>query len=355
MQNKLHQEIYQIFISYRRNGSDAHARVFYEKLRERGYSVFLDFESLFSGGFEKRILSAVEECTDFLLLLPKDGLDRCAEENDLLRKEIRQAIQCNKNIIPVFIGGFKMPEKAMLPADIAELADEHGFDCSMEYFGAVFERLLRNLNSTPENEDLYKALMDIRARALSVKHAYFKRWTSIKLNRFLADNDMFFDGTNWTNPHSEETFGIVGIGYTQRCLKATTAVSDYWEDDFSKAYLEKQHELIEKGVTVTRIFILEKGKTPGAVRQMQYQYEMGIKVYYIEKGDEYIDPEWLSEDYLIQDDELLVQIYCDTHQFSSQNQNTEEITMDPVKVQLKVERFQRILERSVEYKPCEET
>ena len=166
---------------------------------------------------------------------------------------------------------------------------------------------------------------------------------------------MFFDGTNWTNPHSEETFGIVGIGYTQRCLKATTAVSDYWEDDFSKAYLEKQHELIEKGVTVTRIFILEKGKTPGAVRQMQYQYEMGIKVYYIEKGDEYIDPEWLSEDYLIQDDELLVQIYCDTHQFSSQNQNTEEITMDPVKVQLKVERFQRILERSVEYKPCEET
>ena len=80
---------YQIFISYRRNGSDAHARVFYEKLKEIGYTVFLDFESLFSGGFKLNILKAIEECTDFVLLLPKDGLDRCQDEDDLLREANR--------------------------------------------------------------------------------------------------------------------------------------------------------------------------------------------------------------------------------------------------------------------------
>ena len=35
---------YQIFISYRRNGSDAHARVFYEKLKEIGYDRTLIIE-----------------------------------------------------------------------------------------------------------------------------------------------------------------------------------------------------------------------------------------------------------------------------------------------------------------------
>ena len=99
------QNNYQIFISYRRNGSDAHARVFYEKLKEIGFSVFLDFESLFSGGFEANILSAIDSCEDFILLLPKDGLERCVSEEDLLRKEIRQAIAGKKNIIPIFITG----------------------------------------------------------------------------------------------------------------------------------------------------------------------------------------------------------------------------------------------------------
>ena len=37
MQNYEMQDHYQIFISYRREGSDAHARVFYEKLKERGF------------------------------------------------------------------------------------------------------------------------------------------------------------------------------------------------------------------------------------------------------------------------------------------------------------------------------
>ena len=48
-------EQYQIFISYRRDGSDAHARIIYDKLKNLGYRVFLDFESLFSGGFRKNL------------------------------------------------------------------------------------------------------------------------------------------------------------------------------------------------------------------------------------------------------------------------------------------------------------
>ncbi len=342
---------YQIFISYRRNGSDAHARVFYEKLKEIGFTVFLDFESLFSGGFETNILTAIDECEDFVLLLPKDGLQRCVNEEDLMRKEIKQAIDGKKNIIPIFINGFKMPEKKDLPADISVLSEEHGFDCSMEYFDAVFEKLLRNLNSRPKDDYLYETISRVRNKTLSVQHDYFKKWVCVKLDEFLAENDEFFDGTNWTNPHSEQTFGIAGIAFTKKSLKATTAVADYWDDNFTIEYLNKQAEMIKKGVTIHRIFIIEKGCVENAVKQMDYQYNLGINVFYIEKGNEFIDPSWLLEDYLIQDDELLVQIYCESHQFDSQNNNNEEITMNPIKVKKKVERFQRILERSIRYDP----
>ncbi len=342
---------YQIFISYRRNGSDAHARVFYEKLKEKGFSVFLDFESLFSGGFKKNISKAVNECEDFVLLIPSGGLDRCSDEDDTLRHEIRLALEGKKNIIPIFINGFKMTDVKVFPEDIAAISEINGIDCTMEYFDAVFEKLLRNLHSEPSDNYVYETLDNVRKKLLSVEHDYFKKWACMKVNDFLSENEDFFDGTNWTNPHAEDTFGVSGIEFTNKSIKAITAVSDYWQDNFTIEYLKKQAAIVADGAVIQRVFVLEDNGLESAVAQMDYQHNLGIEVYYIEKSNEYIDPEWLEEDYLIQDDELLVQIYCDTHQFKTQNKNNEQITMDSVKVRKKIERFQRILERATRYDP----
>ncbi len=340
---------WQIFISYRRNGTDAHARVFYEKLREKGYTVFLDFESLYSGGFEDAILTAVDSCTDFILLLPEKGLDRCREEDDLLRKEIRQALTGGKNILPVFVNGFVMPDREALPEDIADLAGKNGIDCPMEYFSAVFDKVCRNLNSVPEDRELYAALQELRKRTLALDHGYFRKWACIRLNAFLTENDDFFDGINLTDPHAEDTFGITGIGFTRRDIKAITAVSDYWQDPFIQEYLNRQAELIKRGVTITRVFILEEGQYEKAREQMRLQASMGIRVFYINKGNPYLNPEWLEEDYLIQDDSLLVEITCRTHKFEGEARETERITTSLADVSIKLERFQRILERSARF------
>lgn len=340
-------EQYQIFISYRRDGSDAHARIIYDKLKNLGYRVFLDFESLFSGGFRKNVINAIRGCNDFIVLIPNGGLDRCnSDENDLFREEIKTALESDKNVIPVFVNGFKMPNYSDLPEDIAPITECNGIDCSMEYFDAVFEKICRNLFSTPQDEFLHQTLDNLKRRVYELDHAYFRKWACMKLNSFLSENNLFFDGTNWTNPHSEDTFGISGILFTKKSIKAITAVGDYWEDNFTIEYLKKQGEMIKQGVEISRIFILEKDNLKSAPSLMEYQRSLGIKVYYIYKGNEYIDPEWLEEDYLIQDDNLLVQIFCASHQFSSQNKCEEQVTVDSVQVKNKIERFQRILERS---------
>ena len=70
---------YDIFLSYRRDGGAETAKHLRDTLTERGYSVFLDVESLRAGAFNTELYRVIEHCTDFLLILPQNGLDRCAD------------------------------------------------------------------------------------------------------------------------------------------------------------------------------------------------------------------------------------------------------------------------------------
>ena len=139
----------QIFISYRRDGGEALAYTLNKELRERGYSVFYDTESLTSEVFDERLLSEIEECDDFVLILPPKGLDRCLENNDdWVRREIRHAIAHSKHIVPVLMRGFKFPEN--LPSDIRNVKSYHGVDFeSMEFMDARLEKLCDFLKSKP--------------------------------------------------------------------------------------------------------------------------------------------------------------------------------------------------------------
>ena len=62
---------YDIFISYRRTGGFESANLIAEKLRGMGYSVFFDVESLRSGEFNKQLYNVIEQCKDFVVVLPE--------------------------------------------------------------------------------------------------------------------------------------------------------------------------------------------------------------------------------------------------------------------------------------------
>ncbi|MBI9061814.1 MAG: TIR domain-containing protein [Marinilabiliaceae bacterium] len=141
---------YQIFISYRRQGGFETANLIAEKLRNAGYSVFLDIESLREGLFNEQLLNVIEGCKDFILVLPEKGLERCANEEDWVRREIEHALKQNKNIIPVFIQGFEFPEK--MPNGLEELINYQGVNyVSNEYFNAFQDRLKGFLKAKRRN------------------------------------------------------------------------------------------------------------------------------------------------------------------------------------------------------------
>ena len=144
----------QIFISYRRDGGDIYAKAICDALKVRGYSVFYDFDSLQGGYFDSRIITAIEECNDFVLVLPQGSLDRCQNDDDWVRLEIRHALECGKNIIPVMLPGFSFPKN--LPDDISAISRLNGIDFVMGYFDlavipTIVSRLISAAGDSAEN------------------------------------------------------------------------------------------------------------------------------------------------------------------------------------------------------------
>lgn len=130
---------YDIFISYRRDGGQETARILRDTLTERGYNVFFDVESLRSGVFNTKLYSVIEECTDFVLVLSPNALDRCVNPDDWVLQEITHAFKNKKNIIPILLRGFDFPDS--LPEALKELPYQNGLAANLEYYDAFVNKL----------------------------------------------------------------------------------------------------------------------------------------------------------------------------------------------------------------------
>ncbi len=117
---------YDVFISYRREGGQNHARTIQQAL-EKKYRVFLDFDELNDGVLDQRIKDAISHSSVFLLLLTKGALDRCSNEDDWVRKEILYASECSCHIVPVTIDDPFDGYPSDLPKEIQDIVGAHQF------------------------------------------------------------------------------------------------------------------------------------------------------------------------------------------------------------------------------------
>jgi len=139
-------DTYDIFISYRRDGGFETASLIAEKLRNAGYNVFFDLESLRAGKFNEQLFRVIENCEDFVLVLPKDGLDRCVNETDWIRQEVIHAMKHEKNIVPVMLSGFQWTEA--MPSGLEDLEKYQSVAAgNHEFFDAAMVRLKSYLKS----------------------------------------------------------------------------------------------------------------------------------------------------------------------------------------------------------------
>ena len=136
---------FDVFISYRRETGADLARLIVERLVKKDVHAFLDVDSLSSGQFDEELLTTIENTPHFIVILTEGSLDRCHDPGDWLRREVGHAIRTRRNVIPVLMPRFRMPEARDLPTELRPLATYNGIPYDHVFFKEFIKRLLRFL------------------------------------------------------------------------------------------------------------------------------------------------------------------------------------------------------------------
>ncbi|MCB9455794.1 MAG: tetratricopeptide repeat protein [Anaerolineaceae bacterium] len=130
-----------VFISYRRTNIYM-ARAVYQNLTAHGYRCFLDFESIDAGSFERIILGQIAARAHFIVVLTPSALERCADPNDWLRREIEYALELKRNMVPLMFDQFSFNDvQQYLVGKLAVLSQYNYLNIPPDYFDEAMDRL----------------------------------------------------------------------------------------------------------------------------------------------------------------------------------------------------------------------
>lgn len=150
-----------IFISYRREDSQAYAGRLFDRL-EQAFGrehVFLDVDAIEPGLDFVEVLNArLHSCVAILVVIGPnwsevvgpDGRRRLDDPNDYVRLEIEIALQRSIRTIPVLVGGASMPVRDRVPDTLGKLVTRQAARLTHERFssdaGALIETLWKVTN-----------------------------------------------------------------------------------------------------------------------------------------------------------------------------------------------------------------
>jgi len=137
-----------IFISYRRADASGHAGRLSDRLIARfgADRVFLDIQDLHPGeNYATSIEDTIAACDCVIAVIGPRWLDtlqaRAPSGGDFLLHEIAVALRRHVTVIPVLVGGARMPAGGDLPAALAELTFLNAIEIRDEHFDQDVEQL----------------------------------------------------------------------------------------------------------------------------------------------------------------------------------------------------------------------
>ena len=146
-----------LFICYRREDTqDAAGRLRDRLVIDYGQErVFMDIDSVPLGiDFVEHVTEQIGKCNAVIVMIGKQWhaikdkkrRRRLDKEDDLVRAEIRAALQQKVPVIPVTVQNAPMPQAEDLPDDIRLLARRNGIDLSATRWTTDVERLIKELD-----------------------------------------------------------------------------------------------------------------------------------------------------------------------------------------------------------------
>lgn len=171
-----------IFINYRRQDSEGYVGRLYDHLTRHfpANHVFMDVSNIPPGAdFVQVLEEAVAACDVFLAVIgpgwvsaaDETGDRRLDQWNDFVRIEIASALKLEKVVIPLLVGGARMPAPDALPEDITRLARRNASPLSHQDFSHDVDRLVEAIKVVAPANPSFKRTDDatLAAKAQALK------------------------------------------------------------------------------------------------------------------------------------------------------------------------------------------
>lgn len=205
---------YDIFISYRRldehgniSGRDQ-ARLIAKQLQLEGYRAFFDYSEIRDDEFDKVIIPAVENCKVFILVLTKDALNRCVNNDDWVRKEIETAISSGCKIVNITPDNTFNGWPSNLPSILEKIKKIQISDIQ---FGQLFEVSIKKL--IEDRIERVVARHDLPRSTDSIL-SQFNSLTNSLYSLTIKYRDAINQGENVDNDYFMEIQGLVKKVYS---------------------------------------------------------------------------------------------------------------------------------------------
>jgi Sulfatase-modifying factor enzyme 1/TIR domain len=145
-----------IFISYRREDSIAYAGRIYDRLSTQfgAANVFMDIDTLEPGiDFVEVLQQTVASCdillavvgTQWLAAKDEEGRPRLSNPEDFVALEIGAALKRNIRVVPILVGGARMPRSAELPEPLSNFSRRHALVLPDMGFHQTLGRLIQSI------------------------------------------------------------------------------------------------------------------------------------------------------------------------------------------------------------------
>ena len=141
-----------LFINYRREDTAPYAGRLYDRLTKHfgADQVFMDIDQIEPGEDFVEVINRKVGACDIAIIsigpnwlsVTSSGKRRLDDEEDFVRMEIIAALERKIRVVPVLVGGTRMPRRQDLPEALAPLARRNAIELSETRFHADVNRLI---------------------------------------------------------------------------------------------------------------------------------------------------------------------------------------------------------------------
>lgn len=240
--------MFDTFISYRRAGGSYYAARVYDFLTFRNFKPFYDKTEMENGRFDEQIRININKALNFILILSKNALDRCVNDDDWVRIEIELAISNNMNIIILQEDSFCYPNE--LPETLQALRHYQAVLFDDKSFAFKLELLAQSLKAF-SNSDKSSALGSDERFKFSGK--YLTQYEDTDRGRTVVRKAPAvlhkFGNSVWgfTSFDSQKSWKLKGKIYGKKRLAGIYYAKGYLDDGFGTFFLELNRNGVLEG------------------------------------------------------------------------------------------------------------